>query len=190
MLKKIISFFIFVIMICLFICLGTKNYNEEIADNLKFANEYKNVGKNNVFSYAKGHEVLDILNKKSGIIFMGFPDNLWSGYYAELLNEIVMANDLKKIYYYNFKADREIKNNTYLAIVEKLKDYLYITDTNINNLYAPSIIIVKDGKVIYYDDEISRIRGNVSPEEYFTDYKRNLFMANISNALSDFNEGD
>ena len=121
---------------------------------------------------------------------MGFPDNLWSGYYAELLNEIVMANDLKKIYYYNFKADREIKNNTYLAIVEKLKDYLYITDTNINNLYAPSIIIVKDGKVIYYDDEISRIRGNVSPEEYFTDYKRNLFMANISNALSDFNEGD
>ena len=190
MLKKIISLLLFVIMIYLFVYLGTKNYTEEVADNIKFANEYKNISKNNVFSYAKGNEVLEILNKKSGIIFMSFSDNKWSNYYAELLNEVVIAHDIKKEYNYDFKADREIKNNTYLKIVEKLKDYLYVTDTDTNNLYAPSILIVKNGNIIYYDDEVSRIKGSITPDEYFTDYKKNLFMASISNVLSDYNEGE
>lgn len=190
MIKNMISLILFIVMLYLFIHFGTKNYQVKVADNVRFANEYKEVSKNNVFVYATSPEILEILNGKSGIILMGFSSNPWSHYYAEYLNEVVIANHIDKIYYYDFKADREFKTNTYLNIVSKLEDHLYKTDTGNKNLVAPSILIVKNGKILYYDDEISGIKGNITPEEFFTDYKKNLIKANISNVLNEYLMGD
>lgn len=184
--KKITTLLLFVVMIILFIHFGTKEYNIKVKDNVKFSNEYKDISKNNIFVYAKEHEILDILNGKSGIIFMGFSSNIWSHYYADYLNEVAIINEIDKIYYYDFKKDRQMNNQTYLNIVNKLQDYLYSTDTGSFDVSAPTIIVVKDGKIIYFDDEVSRIKGNISPEEYFTDYKKNLFFANIDNSLKEF----
>lgn len=188
--KKIISFLAFVIMIILFIYFGTRDYKVVVSDNVKFSNEYKDISKNNIFAYAKEHEILDILNGKNGVIFMGFSSNIWSHYYADYLNEIAQANEIDKIYYYDFKKDREMNNSTYLNIVTKLSDYLYTTDTGNVDLGAPTIIIVKNGNIIYYDDEVCRVKGNVTPEKYFTDYKKNLFMASIDNALKEYLKGE
>lgn len=174
----------------MFIYLGTKDYSVDIEDNVKFSNEYKDISKNNIYVYAKEHEVLEMLNGKSGIIFMGFSSNIWSHYYADYLNQVALTNGIDKIYYYDFKKDREMNNSTYLNIVKKLSDYLNVTDTGNSDLVAPTILIVKDGEIIYYDAEISTIKGNITPEEYFNDYKKNLLMANIDNAIKEYLGGE
>ncbi len=191
LIKNILCFLAFAIMIYLFILFGTKDYSVKIEDNVRFAQEYKDISKNNVFVYTNGHEILNILNGKSGIIFMGFPSNEWSHYYADYLNEIALLNDIDKIYYYDFKKDRELNNTTYVNIVNKLKDYLYITDTNYVDLFAPSIWIIKDGKVIFTDSEVYTISATMTPKEYFTDYKKNLFMSTLDNAIKEYlNQGE
>lgn len=184
--KNIVSFILFAIMVWLFIDFGTRDYTVKIQDNVKFTNEYKDISKNNIFSYTKEHEVLDILNGKSGIIFLGFPSNIWSHYYAEYLNEIAIANEIDKIYYYDFKKDRDLNNATYLNIVNKLKDYLYESDTEQIDLFAPAIIIVKDGKVLYYNSEVAQVTANITPEEYFNDYRKNLFKTNLDIAIKQY----
>lgn len=190
MIRKIISFFLFIVMLWLFIYLGTKDYSVTITDNVIFANEYKDISKSNLFVYAKEYEILDILNGKSGIIFMGFPSNIWSHYYADYLNEICKLNAIDKIYYYDFKKDREINNREYLSIVNKLADYLYVSDTLNMDLFAPTILIVKNGEILYFDDSIRELKGKQSPEEYFTDYRKNMLMAAIDNALKEYLEGE
>lgn len=183
--KKIISLICLIVMTYLFIYFGSKDYVVKITDNVKFSNEYKDISKNNIFSYAKEHEILDLLNNGSGVIFMGFSSNIWSHYYADYLNEIAIINDIEKIHYYDFKKDRSIDNQTYINIVEKLSAYLTANDLGEMDISAPTIVIVKNGKIIYFDDEVNTIKGSVTPEEYFNDYKKNLFMASIDNALKE-----
>jgi hypothetical protein len=185
-LKNGIKLIIFIVMIILFIYFGTKDYEVKVTDNIKFSNEYKDISKNNIFVYAKEQEILDIFNNKSGIIFMGFSSNIWSHYYADYLNQIAILNGIDKIYYYDFKSDRELYNTTYASIVNKLVDYLEISDVGKRSINAPTIVIVKNGEIIYFDDEVTDIKGNVNPEDYFTDYKKNLLMANLDNAIKEY----
>ena len=173
-------------MLGLFIYFGSKEYTIKTPDNVKFSNEYKDISKNNIFSYVSAEQVKEILNKKSGILFMGFASNVWSHYYANYLNEVAISNGIKNIYYYDFQKDRNLNNQLYNDIVTYLEDYLNISDTNGKDLFAPTIVIVKNGEVIYFDDEIHLIKGNITPEEYFTDYKKNLFLANLDNAIKKY----
>ena len=180
---KIFKLFAFGIMIWLFIYLGTRDYEADIPDNIRFANEYIDISKNNVFDYTKNEEIIQLLNNGSGIIFMGFSSNIWSHYYADYLNKAALDNDIDKIYYYDFNRDRSINNATYENIVKRLKPHIILTDTNRADLSAPTVVIVKNGSVIYYNDEVNTIRGEVQPEEYFTDYKKNYVYNEFVNAI-------
>ncbi len=183
--KNIVSFIIFIVMIILFIYFGTREYDVKIADNVKFANEYKDISKNNIFVYTKGHEVLDLLNN-DGILFLGFASNIWSHYYAEYLNEVAIENQISKINYYDFKKDRELNNAVYLNIVNKLKDHLYVSDTDNIDLTAPTIIIVKNGQILYFDATTNQITANIKPTDYFNDYKINLLKTNLNHAIKQY----
>ncbi len=189
-LKNIISFLAFIVMIYLFILFGSKDYHVTVEDNVRFSNEYNSVSKNNVFVYTKAQEVLDFFNGKSGIVFMGFSSNEWCSYYAKMLNDIALEYNIDKIYYYDFKADRNINNANYQNIVSKLSAYLYKDDEGHVDLTAPSIMIIKNGEILYFDNEISNIRGEVTPEKYFTDYKENLFITNITSVLEEYLRGE
>lgn len=188
--KNIIKLLIFMVMIYLFAYLGTKEYKTEVTDNVRFSNEYKDISKNNLYVYANENKILDILNGKSGILFMGFPSNIWSHYYAEYLNEVALRYEIKEIYYYNFSKDRQMNNNVYNTIVNKLKEHLSFDDNGNMDLSAPTVVIVKNGEILYFDDEITYLKGEVSPEEYFTDSRKNLIKTNFDIAIKSFKEGD
>ena len=188
--RNIIKLFIFVVMVYLFAYLGTKEYKTEVTDNVRFSNEYKDISKNNLYVYANENKILDILNGKSGILFMGFPSNIWSHYYAEYLNEVALRYEIKEIYYYNFSKDRQMNNNVYNTIVNKLKEHLSFDDNGNMDLSAPTVVIVKNGEILYFDDEITYLKGEVSPEEYFTDSRKNLIKTNFDIAIKSFKEGD
>lgn len=177
--KKIIKFVIFAIMIYLFIILGAKEYHIDVEDNIRFTGEYQNVPKNNLYTYVNEDKVLEILNEESGIIFMGFPSNLWSHYYAEYLNEAAMNNQIKEIYYYNFFKDRQLNNKKYLMIVEKLKKYLVVNDRGERDIWAPTVVIVEKGNVLYFNNDMINIKGDIKPQDYFTDVRKNLLKNNF-----------
>lgn len=188
--RNIIKLFIFVGMVYLFAYLGTKDYKTNVSDNIRFSSEYKDITKNNVYVYANENKVLEVLNGKSGILFMGFPSNIWSHYYAEYLNEVALNCEIEEIYYYNFSKDRQMNNNVYNSIVLKLKEYLSFDDNGNMDLSAPTVVIVKNGEILYFDDEITHLKGEVSPEEYFTDSRKNLIKTNFDVAIKSFKEGD
>lgn len=186
--NNIFKILIFGIMIYLFILLGTKNYKVEVADNIRFANEYKDISKNNIYVYTNENQVLELLKNKSGILFMGFSSNIWSHYYADYLNEVAINNQIQKIYYYDFYKDRSLNNKTYLSIVNYLKEYLNTSDKGIKDITAPTVVIIKNGKILYYDNEIMNLKGDIKPEEYFSETKKVEIKYNFEMAIKKFLE--
>ena len=153
-----------------FIYLGTKDFQGPIrkkSDNLSFALEY-GITEQNVFKYKTTKEILEIMNNGSGIIFFGFPENKWSKEYATILNDSALKANIKEINYYNFKGARSSNNHSYNQMVTKLKDFLPILDNGVQNIYAPTLVIVKNKEVIFYDSETSVMTSSITPEEYWT----------------------
>ena len=119
-------------------------------------------------------EILDILNKETGLIFFGYPTCNYCRSMVELLNRVARENRLDKIYYVNIENIRdsyEIIRDTvfkitdgtdsYYKILDKLSDYLtdyYLKDseseynTGVKRLYAPTVVAVKDGKIIGFHE--------------------------------------
>ena len=157
-------------------------------DNIKFSKEYNSVTKENIFVYKTKEEILNILEHGTGIVYFGYPECPWCMAYVPLLNEIAMNEGIEKMYYYNIKEDR--KNNTefYQKVVNILNDYLDYDQEGKKRIFVPNVTFVKNGEIIFNDNETSLISGG-SPSEYWTDEKKNLFneklRSNINILLDD-----
>lgn len=186
-LKRVIQGILFILIIGAFIFVGTRDFTKkEKVDNEKFDSEYSNVDKDNVFVYANIQDVYTKFKNGDVIIFMGFPSNKWSGYYASLLNTAAKEAGIKEILYYDFKKDRESKNATYQSLVLRLNSYVYTIDTGRQDIYAPTLVIVKNGKVIYFDNETAIMKGNVNPEEYWSENKKLMQINKFKLMFNDY----
>ena len=172
--QKIFYIISFIFLIIAFIYLGTKNYNapiKKLSDAESFTKEF-GITNDNRFKYKNAKETLELLNTGTCVIFFSFPENEWSYTYAEMLNDVAKANNEEFIYYYNFKNDRSNKNYYYTNIVKILEAYVPTTDAGDKNIYAPSVVFVKDGTIVGYDDETSIMKGDISVSNYWTNEKR------------------
>ena len=186
--QKVFYIISFILLIVAFIYLGTKNYdndNKKISDSEKFTLEF-GVPQNNVFKYKKNREILETLNTGSAIIFMAFPENDWSRYYASILNEVTIKQNISEIYFYNFYEDRINGNYYYENIADYLASYTTILDDDTRNIYSPTLVIVKNGNVIYFDNETSVMNGEHTIKEYWTNEKKKLKSEEITNAIKIF----
>ena len=146
-----------------------------------------NVSKDNVFKYVSAVEVNAAL-KDSAIIFMGYPENIWSGYYANILNQAAKDAGIKEILYYDFYQDRENRNATYQSIVLSLSNYLMTLDNGEQEIYAPSLVVVKNGKILAFDNETSFVKGNIEPKNYWTVYQIGIKYNNFLTMFKDYLE--
>ena len=186
-LKRVLQGILFIVIIIGFIYIGTRDFNQEVVvDNEKFDQDYANVSKDNVFKYVNAVEVYSKL-KGDAIIFMGYPTNIWSGYYANILNEAAKDTGIKEILYYDFYEDRENHNATYQSIVLSLSNYLVTLDDGTQEIHAPTLVIVKDGKVLAFDNETAFTLGNITPDDYWNEYqigiKHNVFKTMFEDYL-------
>jgi len=168
--QKVFYFFSFCFLIGAFIYLGTKDFNlpkKTLTNQENFTKEY-GITANNLYQYKTAREVLELLNTGSGILFLAYPENKWSATIAELLNDVAKKYGVKEIYYYNFKLDRGNHNHYYENIVRQLTPYLQIVEDETLQLYAPTVIMVQNGNILYYDDETTIVRGDSSVEDYWT----------------------
>lgn len=157
-------------------------------DNIKFSKEYTSVSKENVFVYRSKDEIINILEHGTGIVYLGYPECPWCMAYVPLLNEIAKNEGIEKIYYYNIREDR--KNNTefYQKVVSILNDYLNYDEEGKKRIFVPNVTFVKEGKIIFNDNETSLISEG-TPSEYWTEEKKTLFnekfRKNINELLDD-----
>ena len=168
--KKIII----IIGVVLVIALGVLGYlylNKEKNTNVdgkKFAAEYTSVTEDNVFVYRTIDEIINILEHGTGVVYLGFAECPWCTAYVPYLNEVAKANSVDKVYYYNIYNDRKENNDNYKKLVDILKEYLKFDEEGNKRIYAPSVIAVKDGEILDFDDETAwDTKGYKTPEEYW-----------------------
>ncbi len=168
--KKNILFIGLILITILVTFLIYKGCTKEENDNIKFSEEYKSVGEKNVFKYRSIDEIINIMEKGTGVVYLGFPECPWCNAYVKYLNEVAQEVGLDKIYYYNILEDRINNTKEYQKIVSILKDNLQNDEEGDPRIYVPNVSFHIEGKVIGNDYETSKDTHELKdPSEYWTE---------------------
>ena len=192
-LQMIIYILLMIIILILFIVIGKHDFNKNISTEAeKFNQIFTNVPKENVFKFSNAQEVNNIINSKKskGIILFGFKANNWTSYYAEYIDEIAKEMDINEVLYYDFESDRKDKNGTYETIVNSLSVYTKYTDYNTSEIYAPTLLVVKNGEILLYDDSTAVRSGNYTPDIYWQDYQIEDFKSTLRLVFAEYLKED
>lgn len=157
-------------------------------DAVRFASEYP-VSEDNVFVYRTLEEINKILENGTGLIFFGFPECPWCRGYAPIINEIAKQEKLEKVYYFNIKQDRADNTELYQKAVKLLEENLRYDEEGNRRIYAPSLIAVKNGKVVGFDD--TRYWNNKSyetPEDFWNKEDLTSMKEKLVKMITDVNE--
>lgn len=134
----------------------------------KFKSEYTNVTSDNPFVYRNVDQIINILEKGTGVVYLGFPECPWCQAYVPYVEEVAKKVGIDKVYYFNIKEDRKNNTEEYQKIVKILDVYLSNDDEGNKRIYVPAIIVVQNGKIVEFDDETSKdTKGYKTPEEYW-----------------------
>lgn len=128
----------------------TKIEDDIKTDAIRFYEDYKKVGKKNIYEYETFDNILDIMNNKSGIIYLGFPSCALCKEITPILNEAAKEKNISKISYYDFKNIRDNYTFEYEKIIKKLSTFLDEDDEGNKRLTAPSVIFVNEGEIVGY----------------------------------------
>lgn len=155
-----------------------------------------NIDKDNPIEYAGYDKILEIIENGTGIIYLGFPGCPWCRNALPVLFDVAKENKVETIYYMNILNERDSyvvedgklvyakdeegneKKGTegyhkLLKVLDKhLNDYTVLFEgkeykTGEKRIYAPSIIFVRDGKVLGI--HVSTVDSQENPKEPLTD---------------------
>ena len=152
---------IFVVLICLILTGCSVKKVEELSDSEKFAKEYE-ISKNNPFIYSDYKEIINILNKDTGIILFANSDDESSVKAVEFIAEVAKKEKIDKIYYFNPTTIKDKKSKQYKEILKEFENDISDYELEIPTLYA-----VRDGKIMKYSNSFSD-KEELS-QEYLTD---------------------
>lgn len=125
-----------------------------------------NISSNNPIVYSSFQEVYNLIEKGTGIIYFGFPGCPWCRNAVPVLLDAAQELNISKIYYFNALSIRDKKHldengniitdeegtEDYKKLVEILYDELPVydglNDDSIKRLYFPTVVFVKDGKIV------------------------------------------
>lgn len=143
------------------------------------------VDNKNVIKYSSYKEVFSLLENGTGVIYFGFPTCPWCRNLVPVLLDASKEAGIDTIYYFNNKEDRDIKEldedgniittkegtENYFKLVEKLEDHLGeyegLNDSNIKRLYFPTVVFVKEGKIV--DIHIGTVDSQENPSVFLND---------------------
>lgn len=159
------------------------NKTEE-SDSKRFALEYNQVSDENVFVYRNIDEIINILEKGTGVVYIGFPECPWCQAYVPVLDEVAKELEIDKIYYFNILEDRKENTEKYKKIVSILKNHLLNDSEGNNRVFVPDITIVKDGEIVGHDNETSVVtEEDGTPEEYWTKEKKDSLKLKLKSYM-------
>lgn len=162
------------------------NKSEEInegSDAVRFASEYKQVDKNNIFVYKNVDETLKIMKNGTGVVYLGYPECPWCQAYVKYLNEVAKEVGLEKIYYTNTKEVKENDMDKYYALIDILDENLQYNAEGEKWIYVPNVSFHISGNIIGNDYETSKdTHGLSDPSEYWTDEE----VKELKNTLTNY----
>lgn len=154
-------------LILLYFFFIKKDDNKE-TDAQKFRNEYSNVSDNNPFVYRNIDQIINILEKGTGVVYLGFPECPWCQAYVPYVEEVAKKVGIDKVYYFNILEDRKNNSEKYQKIVKILNEYIPNDEEGNKRVFVPALITVKDGKILLFNDETSLdTKGYEKPEDYW-----------------------
>lgn len=130
--------------------------------------DYKTItipAKNKV-TYLNDQETLKFLKSGTGVLYFGFPECPWCRTAIPVLLETMASKKQENLYYFNALSIRDKKElnedgtivttqegtKAYYEILEALgknaDTYEGLNDESIKRLYFPTVVFVKDGKII------------------------------------------
>lgn len=183
--RKIIYAIIFAAMIFSFIYLGNKYAGNSEIKILDINDFYKDIEKEN-FKVIKGGKFISLFKKGKHIILIGNSKSEYSKKYISEINSIIKELNLKDVYYYDIINDKAQANSNYYQILELLDGYLITTDTSEKNLLSPSLYIIDNGKVKYYNVETSAMKNTDTVEDYWTLQKEFDFKQEVIAAINKY----
>lgn len=185
---------------------------DKSSDSIKFKEEYESlngktsyadnkhsnleISSNNPIKYSNYDEIINVIKKGSGIIYLGFPECPWCRSALPVLLDAAENNNVETIYYLNIKNDRdsyvvedgkltyalddngnEIKGvDGYFKLLDALDEHLtdYVIEfeeekyeVGEKRIYAPSVIFVKDGYVSHI--QVSTVTTHLNPYKALTE---------------------
>ncbi len=168
--KKILTLTMIMFMLLGAVGCSTSKNKEEVSDAKKFAEEYKEVGEDNVFVYKEVDDIIKIMEHGTGIVYLGYPECPWCQAYVKYLNEVAKEEGVEKIYYCNTKKVKETDMEKYQKLVSLLSGYLQYNDEGNEWIYVPNVSFHVNGKLIGNDYESSKDTHNLKdPKEYWTE---------------------
>lgn len=147
----------------------TTSTPQKIADATKFHEQYPLTKADNRFIYASTQRVLEVLEKGSGIVFLGFPDCPWCQQFAPILDEAAALGRLPVIYYLDIREAQAQDPETYKKIVDKLKNYLKTDEEGNPRVYVPDITAIRQGTIVgrFNRESSANDEQPVTPESYW-----------------------
>ena len=80
---------------------------EESVSNKKFNEEYTLVDKDNVYVYKSINDIINVLSKGTGIVYLGFPECPWCQRYVVYLNNLAKE--------YNIETNEQLEEQAKLV---------------------------------------------------------------------------
>lgn len=170
-LQMIVYSILFCAIIFAFIYISKMDFSTKKDAKTELVEIFDKLDKDNVFVYGNAVTVRNLVENGNGIVLFG-ANNEWVNYYISLVNKAAKEVGIKEIYYYDFIKNKVDNNGTYESIVNKLEEYVIRNDRGFTNIYAPTLLVMKNGKVLLFDDETSFMRAHENPSNYWNGFKK------------------
>ena len=161
------------------------------SDAVRFSKEYSTVSRDNPFVYRTGDEIVDILEKGTGVVLLGFPSCPWCQKYVGYLSDVAKDKGITKIFYYDIEKDRANNTELYQKLVSILASYLQYDEEGQRRIYVPNTTFVVDGKIIGNDLESSKYTaGETDPEKYWTEGRVNDLKSRLGSLMQQVKDAE
>ncbi len=183
--RKIIYIILFLLMATAFVYLSEK-YASNSEPKIYTITDYYADNTNSYYEVVSGNKMINLLRNGHNIIFIGSSSSKYSQKYIEEIDKIFNNLKIDKVYYYDLNNDKYQQNSNYYKIRELLNGYLTTTDDSDNNLLAPSLYIVNNGTVEYYNTETSTMKNTADVESYWSYEQELIFQGEVTNAINKY----
>lgn len=160
--KKVWTLILTSILLMTCIGCGKLNLNNPVdtnSDAYQFKQDYEsyneeenaivvNIDSNNPIKYATVDETFQLLEEKTGILYLGFPTCPWCRNMIESLIAAAKEEDIEQIYYFNPRTVKAEQPEQYDNLKMMLSDYLATNADGEKTLYVPDVYFIKDGTII------------------------------------------
>lgn len=186
--------------------------NELVNENSEEKYVNVEIPEENPIVYKTGKEIVDILKNEDAVIYFGFAACPWCRNAVPVLIDTAKELNVEKIYYVDildmrdtFKFSGSIEpeqtkkgTDAYyeiLKFLDKKLDKFYVTDdagnmydTGVKRLYAPTVVGVKDGKVVGF--HVATVESQTDPYETLTDKQKEELKKEYKTIIEAVNKKD